>query len=126
MQYKNTPIALCRLASKYQVPLFLLGWLGISLATLTPLEQLPVHVPGSDKLHHVVGFFGWTIMIAAGKQSRFIMLCCFIFLWGGAIEIIQPYINRYGEWLDFAANSLGIALAYGLNFFIRHRLMFLR
>ncbi|XOF33520.1 MAG: hypothetical protein ACL93V_16210 [Candidatus Electrothrix sp. YB6] len=22
--------------------------------------------------------------------------------------MVQPYVNRYGEWLDFAANSTGI------------------
>ncbi len=26
------------------------------------------------------------------------------------MELIQPYVNRYGEWLDFAANAGGTAL----------------
>jgi len=31
-------------------------------------------------------------------------------LWSGAIELIQPYVNRYGEWLDLAANVAGVAI----------------
>ena len=29
---------------------------------------------------------------------------------GGLIETFQPYVNRYGEWLDFIANVLGVML----------------
>lgn len=36
------------------------------------------------------------------------LLLPFFILWGGAIELLQPYVNRNGEWLDFAANSLGV------------------
>jgi hypothetical protein len=28
------------------------------------------------------------------------------------IEIIQPYVNRYGEWLDFLANTIGVISTY--------------
>ena len=28
--------------------------------------------------------------------------------YSGAIELLQPYVSRYGEWLDMAANTLGI------------------
>ncbi len=34
--------------------------------------------------------------------------CRFFFCWSGAIELIQPYVNRYGEWLDLAANTGGL------------------
>ncbi len=32
----------------------------------------------------------------------------FFFCWSGAIELIQPYVNRFGEWLDLAANTGGL------------------
>ncbi len=88
---------------------FLVGFIAISIATLTPMEQLPA-VPGSDKLHHVIGFGGWALMCAFGPYKRFLYLSLFIFLWGGVIELIQPSVNRYGEWLDFYADALGICL----------------
>lgn len=109
---------LFQLYSRWQIPLFFIGWIGISLATLLPAEQLP-SAPGSDKLHHVIGFAAWTIMIAAGNYKRFSYLCIFIWLWGGAIEIIQPYVNRYGEWADFAGDSLGVLLIFMLVFCLR-------
>jgi VanZ family protein len=28
--------------------------------------------------------------------------------YSGAIELLQPYVNRYGEWLDMAANAVGL------------------
>ena len=29
---------------------------------------------------------------------------------GGVIELIQPYFQRSGEWLDFVADAVGVAL----------------
>ena len=46
------------------------------------------------------------------------MLPFFIF-WGGGIELLQPYVNRHGEWLDFAANSLGVVFGAGVGMLTR-------
>ena len=39
--------------------------------------------------------------------------------YSGLIELIQPYVNRYGEWLDMLANTAGVvcgvALATAIN-----------
>lgn len=110
--------SLLQLYSRWQIPLFILGWIGISLATLLPAEQLP-SAPGSDKLHHVIGFATWTIMVAAGNFKTFSYLCVFIWLWGGAIELIQPHVNRYGEWADFAGDSLGVLIVFIVVFCLR-------
>ncbi|NVK72102.1 MAG: hypothetical protein HWE24_01375 [Oceanospirillaceae bacterium] len=88
---------------------FMLGALIISLSTLMPLEQLPT-APGSDKLHHVLGFAFWALLCALGPKKRFTYMALFIIFWGGAIELIQPYVNRYTEWLDFYADALGVIL----------------
>jgi VanZ family protein len=29
-------------------------------------------------------------------------------LWSGVIELVQPYVNRYAEWLDLLANVVGV------------------
>ncbi|GGN32485.1 MULTISPECIES: hypothetical protein [Marinomonas] len=86
---------------------FLLGALIISVSTLTPAEFLPP-APGSDKIHHLLGFGGWTLLCAFGPIRRFAYMALSIVLWGGMIELIQPYINRHGEWFDFYANSSGV------------------
>jgi len=109
---------LLNLYARWQIPLFLIGWIGISLATLLPAEQLP-SAPGSDKLHHVLGFAAWAIMPAAGDCRRFSFICLFIAFWGGVIEVIQPYVNRYGEWADFAGDLLGVTIVFLLVLLIR-------
>lgn len=101
---------------------FLLGWLAISLATLTPLEQLPT-VPGTDKLHHIIGFGGWAGLCLFGATRRFVLMCVAIVIWGGVIELIQPQVNRYGEWLDFYANSFGVLLAFVTHFILKRSLI---
>ena len=88
---------------------FALGLVAISIATLTPMTHLP-DAPGSDKLHHVIGFGGWALMCVFGPLRRFLWMALFIFIWGGVIELIQPSVNRYGEWLDFYADGLGVLL----------------
>ncbi|ADZ92091.1 hypothetical protein [Marinomonas mediterranea] len=88
---------------------FWIGFLIISFATLLPADELPP-VPGGDKLHHIVGFGGWALLCCLGPIKRFYRFSVLIILWGGAIELIQPYVNRYGEWLDFFADAAGVVI----------------
>jgi len=37
---------------------------------------------------------------------------------GGVIELIQPYVNRYGEWLDFIANTAGVLIGSGFGLLV--------
>ncbi|MEP2618802.1 MAG: hypothetical protein ABJH25_12290, partial [Marinomonas sp.] len=67
---------------------FVLGGLIISLATLLPAENLPP-APGSDKLHHIIGFGGWALMCAFGPIKRFTYMALFIIFWGGASGLLQ-------------------------------------
>jgi len=89
---------------------FILGAFIILLATLTPADILPP-APGTDKIHHILGFGGWALLCAFGPLRRFLLLSFIIILIGGAIELIQPYVNRYADWLDFYANACGVLLA---------------
>ena len=84
----------------------------ITVLSLSPLPELP-KVPGGDKLHHLVAYASLAIPIAiAGTRRKghpkLIMVLLFYILWSGGIEILQPYLNRYGEWPDFFANALGV------------------
>ncbi len=40
-------------------------------------------------------------------------------LFGGAIELIQPYVGREGEWADFVADVIGIGCGVVLGLTIR-------
>ena len=82
--------------------------LGIAWGTLTPLEG--VAIPGSDKLKHLLAFgvFVLPISILSPKWTWLIFLIGVFY--GGMIEIIQPYVNRYREIGDFWANTTGAVL----------------
>lgn len=83
--------------------------LSISILSLTPLEELP-EVPGGDKLHHFIAYGALAFPTAIIRSRYLVGLTLLYLLLGGGIELIQPYVNRYGEWLDFAANAGGTAL----------------
>jgi len=40
------------------------------------------------------------------------VIAMFFLGWSGGIELIQPYVNRYAEWGDFAANAAGLACGW--------------
>lgn len=91
------------------------NWLLISIAiivaitvgSLYPIENLP-SVPGSDKTHHIIGYGVLAFPVALAKPNKWLFIIAGYLAYSGAIELIQPYVNRYGEWLDLGANALGL------------------
>lgn len=83
--------------------------IAIIILSLTPLERLP-DAPGGDKLHHLIAYAALAFPTALiGARHLLFLSLCYIGL-GAGIEVIQPYVNRYGEWLDMAANGLGVLI----------------
>ncbi|MCI5223099.1 MAG: VanZ family protein [Candidatus Electrothrix sp. AR4] len=80
---------------------------GITVFSLTPLSDLPA-APGNDKVHHLVAYGALVFPAALRKPSSLKLLILFFIAYSGAIELVQPYVNRYGEWRDLAANTIGI------------------
>ena len=74
----------------------------ISIATLSlwPVAQLP-SVPGTDKTHHFIAYAALMFPTALRKPKHWLMIAFAFLAFSGAIELIQPYVNRYGEWLDY-------------------------
>jgi len=90
----------------------------ITLLSLWPLPNLP-EFPGTDKTHHFIAY-ALLILPTAIRQPKYYWLIGLGMIgYGGFIELIQPYVNRYGEWLDFLANMGGVALGLGLGAVIR-------
>lgn len=87
----------------------------IAALSLWPVESLPA-VPGTDKTHHFIGYAALIFPTAVAYfikniqlfNKRLFFVWCLMVLYSGLIELIQPYVNRYGEWLDLAANSIGL------------------
>jgi len=101
--------------ARYWWQLTLANLLAITVLSLLPLAQLP-DAPGTDKLHHLVAYGLLAFPVCLAKQRRALFLLLVFVAWGGGIELLQPYVNRYAEWLDFAANSIGVVLGAALGF----------
>lgn len=95
------------------------NWVFFSLVILTsitalslwPVSQLP-DVPGTDKTHHLIAYAALVFPLALRKPAHWRLIALSLVVYSGVIELIQPYVNRYGEWLDLAANAAGIVCGF--------------
>lgn len=90
---------------------------------LIPIPETPLsHVAFADKYTHVL-LYAFLSLLLWGEQlfrsprfsiGHFVLRTTpALVLMGGIIELAQRYCtmgNRSGEWLDFAANSLGVTV----------------
>lgn len=95
------------LVQKYWLAITLLVLAVITTLSLLPVPSLPP-VPGTDKTHHFIAYAALTFSVALARPKNWLLIAFFFVVWSGAIEILQPYVNRYGEWLDLAANAGGV------------------
>lgn len=98
-----------RLIRRHGVGLsFLLLW-GVTLLSLLPADELPPF-PGTDKTHHVLAYAAVIFPVTLAYPRYFFLLAIGLIVYSGGIELIQPFVNRYAEWLDLAANACGVII----------------
>ena len=95
------------LIEKYWSRLTLCLLITIAVASLWPVAFLPP-IPGTDKTHHFVAYAALMLPTALKKPKYWFTIAVGFLFFSGAIELIQPYVNRFGEWLDLLANAGGI------------------
>lgn len=84
------------------------------------LSQTRLHIQTGisfyDKIYHFLLYSLWSfpVFIANPKSVKFFFI--FMILYGGLIEVIQPYFNRSCEIVDFIANTLGVLFSYCICF----------
>jgi len=90
-----------------------IGWsVAISIGCFWPSSHLPDLGNNRDKYLHVLIFilFASLWRLAGWSVGRVVAVGIF---YAGLIEVVQafvPAINRSGDWLDFAADGLGVIL----------------
>ena len=89
----------------------------ITFLSLYPLKEKP-SIPGSDKIHHLIAYSALAIGVGLRRPSNYVLIIILFSLYSGLIEIIQPYINRFGEIEDFLFNNLGILIGLTLGILI--------
>ena len=96
------------------------GWV---LLAGTINESLQRHVwevaelLGWDKATHFTGYFLLTTWFTGvARRNRYWLVGLLLMALGGALEIAQGLMHegRSADWLDFLANSLGIAAGVGI------------
>lgn len=85
-----------------------IGWL-----SLAPLVALPA-APGDDKLAHIIAYAALTFPVGLRQPRLFMRMLPVFVAYGGVIELVQPLVNRCGEWGDFGANMAGCFIGYAL------------
>ncbi|MFT6854186.1 MAG: hypothetical protein ACJA0X_000142 [Cyclobacteriaceae bacterium] len=102
--------SLLRLIIKFWISLTAVLLIIIAVTSLIPLPELP-EIPGNDKTLHLLAYIALSGPSGIAKpKSWWIILPLFFILFSGAIELIQPFVNRYGEWLDLLANASGVLM----------------
>ena len=104
------------------------------LSFFTPPQTELNNISNIDKLVHTCMYGGLSIIIWWEYLRKHDTICwkrfipisvVFPIMMSGIIELLQAYCttNRSGEWLDFAANSLGVVLAFIAGNFVLRRIM---
>lgn len=101
------------LIQKYWLHLTLFLLTAITSLSLWPVAQLP-EVPGTDKTHHFIAYAALAFPTVLRKPKGWQIIIFSFIIFSGLIELIQPFVNRYGEWLDMAANAFGLLCGFTL------------
>lgn len=95
----------------------------IAALTLTPLATPPaVNVVGIDKVYHFIAFAALIFPLIATDSRRWSWAVPLAILFGGAIELIQPFVGRDAEWLDFGADLTGVLAGAALAEILHDRI----
>lgn len=103
-----TPLNFIR---KYWISSTLFVLTAITFLSLRPLDRLPP-VPGSDKVHHFIAYALLMLPTALRKPDYLLGIGLFFIGWSGAIELLQPYVNRHREFQDLLANTMGLGCGF--------------
>ena len=78
---------------------------------MVPQQELP-DAPAGDRVHHLVAWFVLTLTGYVLAPNRRFAIPAFALAYGLLIEIAQRLTptGRHGEWQDFVADALGVAL----------------
>ena len=104
---------------RYFVPSALV-WAGITWLSLVKAVPIPVgDIPLADKWGHMLAYLVFALCIAGdcyrahlSPRATYLWAILLPVAYGGLIELIQPYFPpRRGEWLDWAADCIGVAIA---------------
>ena len=101
----------------------LLVSLAICAGTLTSFSTSNTFL-GDDKLHHVIAFTCFVLPMILVSPKYWRLMTTYSLIFGGMIELVQPYVNKTGDPMDLLANTAGtiIGIVMGSALFRFHQL----
>jgi len=95
---------------------FVVAVIIVFVLTMMPLPAQITVVSNQDKLEHAIAFCVLMLTGWGGWPTRAPRIAAGLVAYGLLIEICQQTLttNRYGEALDWLADSVGIAIGLGL------------
>ncbi|MDA8755378.1 VanZ family protein [Candidatus Pseudothioglobus singularis] len=94
----------------------------VAFLSLYPLPELS-EFQGTNKTYHLVAYFLLALPSGLKKPNKWVLSIYLFIIFGGVIEMIQPYINRYGEWLDFFSNTIGVIFGFFVGVILNHKFL---
>ena len=96
----------------------------IAFLTLTPSPpEVGAEELLSDKAYHVIAFAALVFPCALLYARSLIWVVPAALLFGGAIELIQPYVGREAEVADFLADAVGLSFGLVSGLILRRRML---
>lgn len=89
------------------------------------LMPLPPGVPervGLDKIYYFVAFLALVFPVIVTDTNRWSWVVPAAIVFGGAIELTQPFMGRNADWLDFGAGIAGVLAGAALAELLHNRL----
>lgn len=86
--------------------------------TLAPVT-VPAGLPQSDKTNHILAFAVLAFPLAAARPSWVVFAAPAFIVFGGMIELVQPYFGRGREWMDWIADIAGVGLGCVAGLLVR-------
>ncbi len=94
----------------------------IAVLALSPTQN--ISLGGGDKLNHMAAFAALIFVTSSLYPVALKWTLPFAVLFGGLIEIVQPYVGRTRDIEDFVADLAGLAIGMLLGRCLRKRLTF--
>ncbi len=107
---------------KFRLLWLFIGYVLVAIVTFLSLTSNPIDTglqfPYEDKMYHAFAYFtlmAWFAQIYHGKIQRYLVAVVFI-LMGCSFEYLQSLdVNRYAEFADIVANTLGVVAGFSLT-----------
>lgn len=94
----------------------------IAYSTLMPVVRPLPPASGLDKIAHFIGFALLIFPVIVTDTRRWFWAVPLAVAYGGLIEVIQPFVGRSGDWLDWGADISGVLAGAALAEMLHDRL----